>query len=330
MFKRFSDTMGEGRMQALFIIIGTTGLLSLLLNAVKAAEWVQPAQNLLAAVGIFGVLFVILSALGPADRGRWIALGVPAAGAVALGLTVLPQYLLPLVGGAIGWIVAGLVSSRANMPDEYKAAIKHLRKNEYPDAVKAMDEVIKEQPDKAQHYRFRAEVLRVWGKLDRARRDYQEMIRLDPESAVAHNGLAEVELQSRRYDAARDAALKAYALAPNEWVAVYNLAMIEDRLEQSERVVEHAENALALKVPDARHRVLLLVYLMRAYSRLGKVNQADAALKRLQKEQAGLKEWQTILESDQAATLREAIGGDVEVARSLVDGTLTVQSLAKG
>lgn len=34
------------------------------------------------------------------------------------------------------------------------------------------------------------------GKLDRARRDYQKMTQIDPTSAVAFNGLAEVNLQA--------------------------------------------------------------------------------------------------------------------------------------
>ena len=45
-----------------------------------------------------------------------------------------------------------------------------------------------------------------------------------------HNGLAEVELQAGRFEAAQKAAHKAQELAPQEWVAAYNLGMIEDRL----------------------------------------------------------------------------------------------------
>ena len=40
--------------------------------------------------------------------------------------------------------------------------------------------------------------------------------------------------------------------------------MIEDRLKQSENVVEHLQKAIALKVPDIRHRLLIDFYLLRA------------------------------------------------------------------
>ena len=73
--------------------------------------------------------------------------------------------------------------------------VRHLRKNEYQQAVQAMSDLIKREPQVAAHYRFRAELLRIWGKLDRARRDYRKMTELEPEMAVGWNGLAEVELR---------------------------------------------------------------------------------------------------------------------------------------
>ncbi len=184
-------------------------------------------------------------------------------------MTVLPQFALALIGAAAGWIVAGAFLFRARAPMEYQKAVKHLRKSEYAEAVQTMDILIKSEPRDPNHYRFRAELLRLWGKLDKARKDYQRMTELDPQSAVAYNGLAEVYLQSGDYDPALEAAQRAAELAPDEWVAYYNLGMIEDRLERSPDVIEHLERALALKVPDARHRLLMYLYIARANARLG-------------------------------------------------------------
>lgn len=328
MIQRFTDFLGPRRAQALFFLLAATGLLSLIFNGFEG-DWVRPAQSLLVLVFAIGFLVIVGGKLDPVDRGRWLAILLPAMGLLVLGLTVLPHLLLPLFGAAIGWVVAGLLLFRARVPMEYRDAVKHLRKNEYAEAVKVMDGVIKSEPDDPQHYRFRAEVLRLWGKLDRAKRDYQQMVKLDPDSAVAYNGLAEVNLQAGDYQAALDAGNRAHELAPHEWVAAYNLAMIEDRLGHSDSVIDHVRQALALKVPDARHRLLMRLYLVRAYARKGDLDSARAEAAALKKDAAGLKEWQTILGSDQAETLRAVLGADVASAQALVDGTMDAADLAK-
>jgi predicted Zn-dependent protease len=328
MINRFLLFLGAGRARALFGLIAVTGLLSLMLNAADSPESVRPIQTVLALVALIGSLAIVGSALDREDRGRYAAILAPAVGAIILGLTVLPQFSLLLFGGALGWIVAGGLIFRSRAPMEYQKAVKALRKNRLPEAVEAMDELIKLEPNNPAHHRFRAELLRVWGKLDRARRDYGRMIELEPDSAVAHNGMAEVELQGRRYEAALKAAQRAHELAPDEWVTLYNLGMIEDRLAQSSSVVEHLTRALELRVPDTRHKLLIHLYLARAYARLGDTEAAQAAASALARVAAGLREWQTILKSEQAATLRDAIGADVAAAEALINGQMDVSALA--
>ncbi|MBL8131159.1 MAG: tetratricopeptide repeat protein [Anaerolineae bacterium] len=327
MFRQFSLFMGAARLRTLFLLIGGTGLISLILNSVEA-DWVISVQTVLALGAVLGSLIIILGRMEPSDRGRWLAILLPALGALILGVFFAPQFLLPLVGAALGWIVAGMLLFRSRMPMQYREAVRHLRKNEYAEAVKIMDGVIKDEPDKPEHLRFRAEVLRVWGKLDRARRDYRRMIELDPQSAVAHNGLAEVCLQARDYEEALKAAQRAAELAPEEWVALYNLGMIEDRLGSARSAVDHLEKALAFKVSDVRHRLLIHLYVARAYARLGDAAKAQGAILELRRSKSGLEEWDTILKSDQAETLRAAIGDDVETARALIAGSQDVLSLA--
>lgn len=327
-FNRFSLFMGPARLRALFVVIAGTGLFSLILNAVDA-DWVAPVQMLLFFGALIGAAVIIIGRLDPDERGRWIAILLPAFGALILALTVLPQFTAVLLGGALGWIVAGSIIFRQRIPMQYQQAIRYLRKNQYEDAVKVMDGVIKEEPDTPNHYRFRAELLRLWGKLDRARRDYIRMTEIEPESAVAYNGLAEVELQAERYEQALEAARKAAELAPDEWVALYNLGMIEDRLNRSQDVIAHVNQALDLKVPEARHRLLMHLYLARAYARLGDEAAAHAELIALRKHKNGLEEWQKILEADQAETLRAALGKDVEEAAGLIAGTIDLATLGQ-
>lgn len=329
MIRRFSQFLGPTRVQALFYLLAGTGLASLILNAFEG-DWVRPTQTLLVLAFFIGAAAVIFSALEREERGRWLALLLPALGAVIIGLLFLPQYQGAFIGGALGWVIAGLFIFRPRGNMAYQQAVRHLRKNEYENAVKIMDGMIKQSPNEGQHYRFRAEILRVWGKLDRARRDYEQMVKLEPDSAVAYNGLAEVNLQAGRYDDARAAALKAHALAPGEWVAAYNLGMIEDRLGLSAEAVEHLQQALQLRVPEKRHRLLVRLYLARAYARLGDIDAARAEVAALRDNRGALNEWNALLSSDQAATLRAALGADIATAQALVNDEMTVEQLANG
>lgn len=329
-WRRFRIFLGPERLRALLILLAVTGGGNIALNFFGGdLEWATAGRSALAAIFLVGAAIIIGGRMDSYDRGRWSGILFPAFGAVILGVAVVPQYQLVFLGLAFGWIVASLFLMRPRGPIEYQRAVKHLRKNEYADAVKAMDGLIKEEPKEANHYRFRAEVLRIWGKLDRARRDYEQMLKLDPENPVAHNGLAEVQLQAGHYDKAHAAALKAYELAPGEWVAAYNLGMIEDRLKRSEDAVTHLMSALDARVPDARHRLLIHFYLARAHARLGDDEAARASTDALKRERSGLKEWRTILESDQADTLRRVLQPDIDAAEALMNDQMQPEALAE-
>lgn len=329
MINRFLLFLGPARARTLFFLLAITGLASLILNAmIDQYTWVPTVQTLLVAAFVVGSAIIIGGRMDQADRSRWIAILLPALGALVLGMTVLQQFALPLAGAAVGWIIAGLFIFRERIPMDYQEAIKFLRKNKISEAIEVIDDVIKGDPDTPNHYRFRAELLRLTGKLDKARRDYKRMTELAPESAEAYNGLAEVYLQMGNTDPALEAAMKAYELAPTEWVALYNLGMIEDRVGNYDDVIKHLQEALSLKVPDTRHRLLIHLYLTRAYAAKGDTENTNAQISLMRKHKTGLEEWQKILENEQAATLRAVIGQDVQTAQDIVDGTLTAGDLA--
>jgi predicted Zn-dependent protease len=326
MFQRTRLFLGEGRTRLLAVLLVVTGIANIAGGAF-GGENAAGLQILSVAVFVIGAFVIVMTRLDRYERGRWLGILTPAFGAVVIGVYFFPNALLLFMGLAFGWVVAGLFLFRPRGPMQYQQAVKHLRRNEYAEAVKVMDALIKEEPDNPNHYRFRAEILRLWGKLDRARRDYDRMIQLAPDLAVAHNGLAEVLLQAGDYAEAHQAALRAFELAPQEWVAAYNLGMIEDRLERSADAVEHLNTALALRVPDARHRLLIHLYLARACVRLGDLEQAQAQIDALRRQQAGLREWRTVLSSDQAETLRMVLAEDVAAAEALIEGRLDVSAL---
>ncbi|PJF32447.1 MAG: hypothetical protein CUN52_01685 [Phototrophicales bacterium] len=274
-----------------------------------------------------GATVIILSALDPFERGRWIGIIAPVIGALLLAAFFFPNALPIVLGAGFGWIVAGIFLFRPRTPEEYKQAVRALRKSEYAEAVKHMDTLIKADPKNPHHYRFRAEVLRVWGKLPLAKRDYKKMTEIAPDMAVAWNGLAEILLQMGDYEAAHQAALRAYQLAPDEWVAAYNLGAIEDRLKRPHDVLEHLRHALNQKIPDARHRLLAHFYMARAYARLDDVTSAQDSVKKIQNLYGAIQEWRTLMKSDQAQTLREFIEADINTLTALADGDLTIQQL---
>ncbi len=322
--------LGPNMTRALILWFAVTGLISLILNSVvDQYVWVRPVQSLIVIIFLLGVVAMIVARLSPGERGRWVAILLPAVIALFLALLIVPQYSGLLIGGGVGWIIAALLLTRSRMPMAYRQAIKFLRNNEYDKASKAMQEVINAEPREPNHYRFRAEIFRLWGKFKLAVRDYEKIVQLDPNSPLGYNGLAEVYLQTGDYELAEESAQKANTLAPDDWVTYYNLGMIEDRLGDSSAVIEHLSKALALKVPDARHRALIHLYLTRAYTFTDQSAEAEKELKALKRSTGGLEEWQTILNSDQATTLRDVIGKDVETALDLSNDALTLADIRK-
>ncbi len=320
MLRRLRIFLGPRNFRLLLGLLAATGLASLVLTAVGDQAWATALQTLLLLAFLVGAAGLFLSRLPAEERKRWLGVALPALLAMWISSLVAPQLSGLVVGAGLGWIVAGIFIFRRTGSGYVKTAIKAMRKRDYAAAIASMDAQINEEPRAAEHYRFRAELQRLADKLPAARRDYQRMIELEAGSAVAHNGLAEVELQAGRYEHARAAARQAQALAPDEWVAAYNLGMIEDRLQDSRAVIHHIEAALAAKIPDSRHRLLAHLYLWRAHTRLGAADAAEAALVALRRERAGQEEWQVIMSADEAKALRAVLEDDIEQARRLIAG----------
>lgn len=327
LWRNFSETLGPGRMTALFVTLAVTGLLSLILNAVDAA-WVIPVQTLLflAFAGI--AVGLIFSALDPFARGRWAGILAPSFALVVLGTTVFREQSTLFMGLAFGWIIAAQFVFNPRRPVAYQRAVRALRKADYETAQKELDALVRQEPKNPAHYQFRAEIHRLAGRLPAAKRDYKKLVDLGGEHrAVGYNLLAEVHLQAGEFTQALDAGTKALELAPDEWVAAYNLGMIEDRLKMPREALDHLDRALAIGVPDARHRLLIHLYRARAWMRLNDRSQADAAVSDIRAERRALKEWRKLLAAAQAEALRSVLAADIEAAEALIDGRVDVTAL---
>ncbi|MEO1287054.1 MAG: tetratricopeptide repeat protein [Chloroflexota bacterium] len=330
MINNFRQWLGEGRFWALIGMLIVTGIGSLIIQF-TGAEGAVITQNALAGAFLVGTILIIGSRMDTAQRGRSAAILVPSFGLILLGVIFLPQYLWLFIGAAFGWGVIGLlIFGDERTPMQYREAIKAMRDKDYKKAVDTMDALIKQEGDDPNHYRFRAELLRLWSKLGRARRDYQTMLEKsqnDEDRAVAYNGMAEVDLQAGKYQEALESAQSAYDLAPDEWVASYNLGMIADRLGDSELALNSLNKAMDAQIPDSRHRLLVYLWQLRAYTRLNQSEQAETVLANLKEERKGLKEWQKILPDEQAKVLRDVLEADVKLAEQLINGDVQPMAL---
>lgn len=331
LLENFRDWLGEGRFWLLIGMFISTGIFSFILQF-SGLENSLALQNLLVLAFLVGAILIIGTKLPAELRLRWAAVLLPGIGLILIGLFFFPQSLLGFVAAALGWVmVSMMLFGPQRAPMQYRDAVKAMRKNDYKTAVAAMDILIKAEPDEANHYRFRAEILRLWGKLGRAKRDYQDMLEHstdDTNRAVAYNGLAEVDLQAKNFDEALVSAKKAYELAPDEWVASYNLGMIADRLGDSDLVIDSLDKALETEIPDSRHLLLVYLWRVRAYTRLNRLEDAQEAIANMKNEELGLQEWQNILPDEQAAVLREVLEEDVKLAEKLVNENIETEQLA--
>jgi predicted Zn-dependent protease len=233
---------------------------------------------------------------------------------------LLPDFFLWFLGAGMGWAIVSWVMFRRNVRREYQQAIRHLRRSEYDEAIQIMNDLIRAEPVQSAHHRFRADLYRLKGDSKRALKDYRRIVELEPDSGVGYNGLAEVYLQQGDYDQALEYAKQAYAVEPGQWVMPYNLGMIEDRLGLAAEAAAHLEEALDATRPDARHQVLIHLWLARAYMRLGQPSRAEVECAELRHLKGGLREWETIFASEQSTALREVLEEDLTLARRIADG----------
>lgn len=122
--------LGPARLRLWLALLGVTGLISLILNAVPAQAWVYAAQSALLLAFVVGTAVLFIGRLPPEDRSRWGAIVMPSVIALALALFVLPQYGTVLIGGAVGWILAAPFLTRPRMNMAYKDAIRQLREKQ--------------------------------------------------------------------------------------------------------------------------------------------------------------------------------------------------------
>ncbi|MCD4685654.1 MAG: tetratricopeptide repeat protein, partial [Anaerolineae bacterium] len=273
------------------------------------------------------VLGIVLSVrmTGEARRRLWMALG-PGLALVGIGV-LLPPLALFFGGAGLGWMIAGQFVLRGRVRMEYQTAVKHMRKGEYAPAITAMDTLIEAEPKAAEHYRFRADLHRLNGDLDRAVADFKRVIRLEPDALHGYTGLAEIAVQQEDFEQAYTYARQAVKRDSGGWMAAYNLGMIEDRRRAAKSATKHLERAMTAGIPHSRYRLLAHLWLARSAYRQGRIDDARQQVAALRKQVGGLREWLTLLDDEQAVSLRQMLGADVALAEQLMDETTSLDVL---
>jgi hypothetical protein len=70
----------------------------------------------------------------------------------------------------------------------------------------------------------------------------------------------------------------------------------------------------------SRHRLLAKFWLAKVHFRRGETDESARFAAELAKEKRGLRELQAVLESDQAASIRDTLGDDIRAAQALANG----------
>jgi tetratricopeptide (TPR) repeat protein len=245
------------------------------------------------------------------NRRFWLVLG-PSLALIVLAIALLPEQASLLSGAAFAWALAATLILRSRVRMEYQAAVRHLRRGEYQQAITIMDALINAEPNSLDHRQFRAQLCLLSGDLQRAAADYEWMLGHPLGLIIGYIGLTEIEMQKGDYDQARK-----YALAALEqdkgWMAEYELGMIEDRRGDAEAAIKHLEATFASGIPHSRFRLLARLWAARNCHRLGRDDDAQRQLDLMRKETKGLREWRLIFESDQGAVLRGLLEEDVQL-----------------
>ena len=66
------------------------------------------------------------------------------------------------------------------------------------------------------------------------------------------------------------------------------------------------------------------LWLARNYYRTGQLDQARDQLDAMPQQISGLEEWQLVLDSEQAAALRDLLADDVALAQQVLDGDISL------
>jgi serine/threonine protein kinase/tetratricopeptide (TPR) repeat protein len=123
---------------------------------------------------------------------------------------------------------------------------KYYENGDYDSAIKQFDEVIRNDPENAPGYAWRGNTYRRQGKFDMAIKDLNEAIRLDPKYSFAYSRRGEAYRGKGEYNTAIKDFNEAITLDPNDSWAYGSRGQAYKQLGQREQAIRDFEKALSL------------------------------------------------------------------------------------
>ncbi len=145
--------------------------------------------------------------------GSWVAWSPDGHRLAAIGD---PNGAIMIWDASAGYQLAGSPEFRAAI--HYDRAINHWRNGALDAALAEFEEVIRINPNSAKAYDRRAGLYLKRGEIDKAIADYDELIRLDPKAASNYQARARLLLDKGEFDRAAADLSNAISLSPSsEW-----------------------------------------------------------------------------------------------------------------
>ena len=104
---------------------------------------------------------------------------------------------------------------------------KMYRDGKYEQAIKAINRRLFTHPTEVKSYHIRARCHEELGDLDKAQKDYNRIIDIDPEYAQAYAGIGKILLEKEFYQDAELYILKAASLEPEDFDIIYLTGRIQ-------------------------------------------------------------------------------------------------------
>ncbi|MHB8094752.1 MAG: tetratricopeptide repeat protein [Candidatus Aminicenantales bacterium] len=158
-----------------------------------------------------------------------------------------------------------------------RLGICRMQLNAFPEAVAALEEARKLQPQDVRTNFNLAEAYWKADRLDKAEETLLGLCTINPDGAVTYHGkIIQMYDGAGRYDKALDSAKTIISISPKNELAVYNLGIMYLKLKRYDEAVESFRNAIALK-PDYASAIYNIGY---SYSLAGRWEEAVAGFRK--------------------------------------------------
>ena len=115
---------------------------------------------------------------------------------------------------------------------------------DYASATKVYREALDQEPESRQIHRAYAESLMRSGKIDEARKEFEEVLKLNPQDSATLLRLGQLDQAQGHFDAARQELERARGLEPDDPEITYQMALLEDAVGNQDKAIEILQGLL--------------------------------------------------------------------------------------